>query len=250
MEEDYKFDPTIGYDVVELPSKGIHYANGKKSVKVAYLTASDEDILTSPNLIQSDMIVYELVKRKILDKDLSIDDLDEEDKKAILIFLRNTAFGSDYTVTIKDPKTEIDFEHKFDLGSVDFKDFNLITNNDGEYEYYMEKAKVNITFKFLTQKQQKEIEKLTKDWKFETPPPTITKQLEFMIKSVNGNKDQLMIRNFVNNLPIQDSKDFRKYVNTNKPGIKLEQTAITPSGEKVQFNIGFGVEFFRPFYGL
>lgn len=250
MEEEYKFDPSIGYDVVELPSKGIHYANGKKSLKVAYLTASDEDILMSPNLIQSNSIVDELVKRKVLDRDISIDDIDEEDKKAILIFLRNTAFGSDYSVTLNDPKTKKDFIYNFDLSSVDYKDFNLVANRDGEYEYYMTKSKFNITFKFLTQKQQKEIDKTTSEWKLETPPPTITKQLEFMIKSVNGNKDQLMIRNFINTLPITDSQEFRKYVNTNKPGIKLEQTAITPSGENIQFSIGLGVEFFRPFYGL
>jgi hypothetical protein len=35
--------------VVELPSKGIHYQNKKKSLRVAYLTAADENILSSPN---------------------------------------------------------------------------------------------------------------------------------------------------------------------------------------------------------
>ena len=43
--EEYKIDPTISYDVVELPSRGIHYENKKKSLRVSYLTASDENIL-------------------------------------------------------------------------------------------------------------------------------------------------------------------------------------------------------------
>jgi hypothetical protein len=30
--EDLRIDPSIAYDVVELPSRGIHYPNGKKSV--------------------------------------------------------------------------------------------------------------------------------------------------------------------------------------------------------------------------
>jgi hypothetical protein len=71
-----------------------------------------------------------------------------------------------------------------------------------------------------------------------------------MIRSVEGNKDPMNIRNFVENLPIKDSQDFKKYVRENKPGLDLTQTATTPSGDKIQVEIGFGVEFFRPFYGL
>jgi hypothetical protein len=51
-------------------------------------------------------------------------------------------------------------------------------------------------------------------------------------------------------MPIKDSQDFRKFINENKPGLDLTQTAITPSGDTIQVEIGFGVEFFRPFYGL
>jgi hypothetical protein len=46
------------------------------------------------------------------------------------------------------------------------------------------------------------------------------------------------------------SQDFRKYVSDKKPGIDLTQKTTTPSGEEVQFTIGFGVDFFRPFYGI
>jgi hypothetical protein len=58
------------------------------------------------------------------------------------------------------------------------------------------------------------------------------------------------IRNFIEKMPIVDSQNFRKYVRENKPGVDLTQTATAPSGEEIRFNIGFGVEFFRPFYGL
>jgi hypothetical protein len=51
-------------------------------------------------------------------------------------------------------------------------------------------------------------------------------------------------------MPIRDSQEFRKYVQDNKPGLDLTQQVTTPSGENIQVNIGFGVEFFRPFYGL
>ena len=107
-----------------------------------------------------------------------------------------------------------------------------------------------ITFKFLTQKQEDEIEKIKESWNGNGVAPVITKQLEMMIKSVGGVRDALKIRGFIETMPIKDSQDFRKFVKDNKPGLDLTQTVRTPSGEDVQVRIGFGVEFFRPFYGI
>jgi hypothetical protein len=39
----------LPHDVVKLPSKGIFYTPKKESVKVGYLTASDENLLMSQN---------------------------------------------------------------------------------------------------------------------------------------------------------------------------------------------------------
>jgi hypothetical protein len=248
--EEYRIDPSIAYDVVELPTKGIHYPSGKKSVRVSYLTATDENILAAPNLIQTNDIVNELLKRKILDKDILVEDYVEEDIQAILIFLRNTAFGTEYSVTLTDPKTNQDFKVEIDLSTLNVKDFTLTPDSNGEYQFFMEKSKIGITFKFLTKKQEKEIQEIQKSWNGVGVAPIMTKQLEFMIKSVNGNKDLMNIRNFIENMPIKDSQDFRKYVAENKPGLDLTQKAKTPSGDEIQFNIGFGVDFFRPFYGI
>jgi hypothetical protein len=248
--EDFRLDPTIAYDVIELPSRGIHYANKKKSVKVAYLTASDENIIASPSLTASNGVIDELLRRKVLDKDLSVDDIVEEDKQAILIFLRNTSFGTDYSFSAYDPKTNEQFDFNVDLSSVKMKDFNLTEDGNGEYPYYLEKSKMDVTFKFLTKKQDDEIDKIRNSWNGNGAAPIITKQLEFMIRSIGGIKDPMQIRNFIDKMPIKDSQDFRKYVNENKPGLDLTQEVTTPSGDTIQVKIGFGVDFFRPFYGL
>lgn len=249
--EELRIDPSIAYDVIELPSKGIHYSNGKKSVRVAYLTASDENILASPSLSSTSSIITELLKRKVLDKDISIDEIVEEDKQAILIFLRNTAFGSEYKFNVIDPKTQKEFEVEVDLSELKVKEFNLTPDVNGEYSYFLEKSNVDITFKFLTQKQEDEIEKIRDSWNGLGVAPIMTKQLEFMIKSVGGVRDPLQIRNFIEvKMPIKDSQDFKKFVRENKPGLDLTRKITTPSGDIVQINVGFGVDFFRPFYGL
>jgi hypothetical protein len=248
--DETRIDPTIAYDVVELPTKGIHYKNKNKSVRVAYLTASDENILSSPSLIGSGLVVDELLKRKILDKSLSIDEIVDEDRQAILIFLRNTAFGSEYTITVTDPKTNEPFTVDVDLSEIKVKDFKLEEDSNGEYKYFMEKSKIEVSFTFLSLKQEKEIDEIRKSWNGNGVAPIITKQLEMMIKSVNGNKDLMNIRNLIETLPIKDSQSFRKFINQVKPGLDLTQNVTTPSGETIQVEIGFGVEFFRPFYGL
>ena len=250
MENNYSIDPTIAYDVVELPSRGIYYSNKKKSLRVSYLTAADENILSSASLIASNKLVEELLKRKILDKDFNVDELVEEDRRAILIFLRNTAFGTEYKITVKDPKTDKEFSFEIDLSVLKIKDFTLKEDSNNEFPYYFEKSKSNITFKFLTKKQLDELEDLNSNWNGVGVVPIVTKRLEMIIKSVDGNRDPMFIRNFIQNLPIKDSQDFRSFLNTNKPGLDLVQTVKTPSGEIIQVEIGFGVDFFRPFYGL
>lgn len=248
--ENVSIDPRIPYDVVELPSRGIYYPNKNKSVRVAYLTASDENILSSPSLIQSNTVFKEILKRKILDKDFPVDEIVSEDLNAIIIFLRNTAYGSTYTVQIEDPKTKEMFETDIDLSTIKIRDFNLKENEHGEYSYYMEKSKSEITFKFLTVKQEEELDQTLKSWNKQSIIPTVTKQLEFMIKSVNGNRDPMFIHNFVETLPIKDSQDFKKFVKDNKPALDLIQKVKTPSGETIDVEIGMGLAFFRIFYGL
>ena len=249
MEEN-RINDKISYDVVELPSRGIHYENKIKSVRVSYLTASDENILSSPNLIATNKIIPELLKRKILDKNINVDELVEEDKQAILIFLRNTAYGSEYKMSLKDPKTQKDFEEKIDLSTLSFKKFELISDEDGEFNYHMEKSNYDIKFKFLNKIQEDELKKIATEWKGEGVPPIKTKELSFMIKSINGERDPLRLFNLIDKLPIKDAQDFRKFVNNNKPGLDLTRTVKTPSGEEIQVEIGLGIEFFRPFYGV
>ena len=250
MENNIKIDPSIAYDVVPLPSQGIHYAGNKKSVRVAYLNASDENVLASPNLVQSENVIDELLKRKILDKDINVEELVVEDRQAILIFLRNTAFGSDYKLVLTDPKTNQQFESEIDLSVVKTKDIKITADSNGEYSFYLEVSKKNITFKFLNNKQENELEKLKNSATGNTVAPVSTKRLEMMIKSIDGERDAMTIYNFIQTMPIKDSQSIRKYVSENKPGLDLVYEVTAPSGEKVPVLVDFGVEFFRPFYGL
>ena len=53
------------FDVIPLPSKGLLYPGQQGNVKVEYMTAMDENILTSPNLIKSGKVLDILLERKV-----------------------------------------------------------------------------------------------------------------------------------------------------------------------------------------
>ena len=142
--DELKIDPTIAYDVVELPSRGIHYTNKRKTVRVAYLTASDENILSSPSFINTNTVIPELLKRKILDKDFNIDELVEEDRQAILIFLRNTSFGSEYSVQLLDPSTNKYFPHTEYLESLNIKQTEHKPDENGLYTTTLPKTGMTV----------------------------------------------------------------------------------------------------------
>jgi len=68
------------------------------------------------------------------------------------------------------------------------------------------------------------------------------------IIEVDGSTDKAVIAKFIESLPIADSKYIRKFMNDNEPRLDMNRILMTPSGEKLTVNVGFGVDFFRPFF--
>jgi hypothetical protein len=76
----------------------------------------------------------------------------------------------------------------------------------------------------------------------------VTWRLNKQIVEINGTTDKSEISKFVEQMPIADSKYIRQYLDENEPKLDLKRTVTTPSGEKLTINVGFGVDFFRPFF--
>jgi hypothetical protein len=80
-------------EVVDLPSKGLLYPKenplSSGQIEVKYMTAKEEDILTSANLIKSGRVIEKLLESLIVDKSIKVDDILVGDKNAILIAARN-----------------------------------------------------------------------------------------------------------------------------------------------------------------
>jgi hypothetical protein len=215
---------------------------------VGYLTASDENLLMSQNLKEVNNMILTLLRSKIYEPDIQPEQLLEGDAEAILVFLRNTAFGSQYKIKTTDPKTKQVFETDINLDELNFKKLEKEPDQNGHYNIKLPKSGNEVKVKLLTLGDQFTLRKLRDSYPNGMVAPIVTKRLEMNIVSVDGNEDRSDISRFVSMLPIADSKYLRSELDKLEPRLDLNKTILAPSGEEVQINVSFGAEFFRPFF--
>lgn len=238
----------LPHDVVGLPTGGLFYKNKKKSIKVGYLTANDENILIDAVNKNSDNIVYTLLRNKIYEHDLRPDELIESDVEAILLFLRNTSFGPEYIIKLTDPVTGKLFETTLVLDELNIKRGSVLPDENGYFTTKLPKTESTVKLKPLTYGETREINKKRESYPPSMVAPIVNWRLEKQIVEIDGNTDIGFISNFVVSLPIGDSKYIRNFLSENTPSLDLSKQVYAPSGELVTASITFGVEFFRPFF--
>ena len=243
-------DFNLPHDVVPLPSNGIFYTSKKKSVKVGYLTASDENILVNIDGTKTikETIIVPLLRNKLYERDIRPEELLEGDVEAILLFLRNTSFGPEYNIFVNDPKTGKSFETTIMLDELNIIQPKVQPNSEGFFDVVLPMSGAHIKLKMLSLIDTMEIDRIVDLYPIGYNAPIVTTRLSKTIVELNGDRDPNKIATFIQNMPIKDSKYIRTFMKENEPRLDLKRTVIAPSGEKVDVNIAFGVEFFRPFF--
>lgn len=240
----------LPHDVVQLPTGGIFYKSKKKSVKVGYLTANDENFLVSiasqPG--SSNNIVLSLLRNKVYEHDIRPDEMLEGDIEAILIFLRNTSFGPEYKISLTDPKTGKLFETEILLDELNIKRIPNSPDENGCFITTLPRSGSTVKLRPLTYGEIMDIERMSEQYPVGRIAPKVTWRLERQIQEVDGNTDRGQIAQFVESLPIMDSKHIRNFMRENQISLDLRRQVMAPSGELVSFEITFGAEFFRPFF--
>lgn len=235
------------FDVIPLPSQGKLYKNKKTSVKVAYMTTADENILTSPNLLQSGEFLEILINRKLLESDIRYRDLHIGDRNAIMLWLRATSYGEMYPVTIFDEDGEA-FDTEIDLTTLKTKTLNVEPDNEGYFDFLLPVSKAQIKFKLLSVGDVDDIEKMVEQEKNQNVPVTNinTYTLERQIIEVNGNRDKNFIREFIQTMRIKDAKELRTYISSIDCGIDLSIEVATPRGGSIKTFLPLNIKFFWP----
>ena len=149
------------YDVIQLPSNGQCYRNKVDRVPVAYLTAYDENIITSPNLYKDGLVIDYLLKNKIVNSEINVEDLVSGDADAIILFLRATSYGAEFPIVVTDPSSGEQIETVVDLTTLKPKDFKLVGDENGWFEFTTPVRKDEIKFRYLTRKQERQLRQVT-----------------------------------------------------------------------------------------
>ena len=228
---------------IELPSKGLVYpednalSSGKVTMK--YMTAKEEDILTNQSYIQNGTVLDKLLQTLIVSK-INYSDLIVGDKNAIMVAARVLGYGKDYLFEYNGT------EHNVDLSKIDNKPFEIKNKGVNEFDYTLPSTGVNITYKILThgdeQKIQAELDGLKKVNK--NASPELSTRLKHMITSVNGEREQKVIREFVDkHLLARDSRELRKHIKETQPDVDL---TFFPEGSSSRIDIPVGIKFFWP----
>ena len=240
-------------EIISLPSKGLVYPEGnplaKGEITVKLLTAKEEDILTSVNLIRKGIQIDKMLESIIVEPGVNINDLSVGDKNAILVSTRLLAFGTDYSINVKDKITGEDEEIIINLAEIKVKEIDeSLLNRKNEYDYVLPVTKTPIKFKLLTHGDELAINKdIEASEKFSKQSNEITTRYRKMIIEVDGNRDLGFISSFVSNrLLAGDSKGLRKYIKSITPDLDLTYEHTHSDGEMEALRIPFGVDFFYP----
>jgi len=133
------------------------------------MTTADENILTSPNLLESGEFLEILINRKILEPELRYKDLHVGDRNAIMLWLRATAYGEMYPVTLFDENNN-PFETEINLNDLKTKKLGAEPDEEGLFFYQFPLCKASVKFKLLTCGDVDIIEKMVENDKLTGNP--------------------------------------------------------------------------------
>ena len=186
-------DPTMQYDIIQLPSNGECYRSKIDRVPVAYLTAYDENIITSPNLYKDGLVIDFLLKNKIVNNAINVDELVSGDADAIILFLRATSYGADFPIIVSDPETGEQIDTNIDLTTLKPKEFKLKGDENGWFEFITPIKKDSIKFKFLTRKDEKKLQKINEIESYGTKAFMLNAERETLLAAISN--DDILTEN-------------------------------------------------------
>jgi hypothetical protein len=229
-EQTYAF-PT---EEVTLPSKGLLYPEGHPLrsglIRMKYMTAREEDILTNQNYIKNGTVINKLLQSVIVTP-CDYNDLLIGDKNSLLIAARILGYGKDYDFEYRGEKVTIDLTEL----ETKFLDESEITEGKNEFSFVLPHTNVTITYKILTNRDEKHIEAEVKGYKKldKHASPELSTRLKHMLLSVNGDTDNKVIRDFVDNYMLaRDSRSLREHIKETQPDIQMKFNYIGENGEE------------------
>jgi hypothetical protein len=227
------------FDILELPSRGIFYNIGRSFVYVKYLTAKEENILSTPGLSETNQAL-DIVIESVLLEDIKVDELISVDRKAIILFLRSTSFGDNFELEVVCSNCATKTNQNFGFSMLEMSDVEINENTIFSVKLKLKEGEdfYDIRFKPLTYGQEKEI-KLRGENRIITN--TVISQIyeiehvykvdnledNSFMKVVYSEKEQ--IKKFISSLPLKKFQELRQNMEKKLPNIVEELSCECPN---------------------
>ena len=246
---------------VDLPSRGRYYPEGytlcnQDSIEIKYMTAKEEDILTSKNLLRKGLALERLLENVIIDKTINPSTLLVGDRNAILVAIRCTGYGTEYESKIGCPACSNNVEYMFDLSELkinhaeaeDIQDLGAKVTGEGTFIITLPVMKVDVEVRLMTGKDEKRLLQSQENKRKKKLPETLlTDQLIAIIVSVNGEEDRGVITSLIDNMPAKDTRYLRKIYDQIVPNVEMTQNfECSMCGYVADLEVPLTTDFFWP----
>lgn len=254
MKDDFGFE--IPNETVPLPSSGLVYSPDsplhlRETIDIKAMTAREEDILTSRALIKKGIVITTLLNSCLADKRVNVQEMLSGDRNAIMVALRITGYGTEYSAEVECPSCGAKSKQEFDLSAMPIKRLEIQPIQEGAnaFEFKLPLTKKMVHFRFLTGADEEEILVLQERRKKigSLTDSVVTTKLQYSILSIDGKTDKNIVSSFIRNMPARDSLALRKFMDTHEPGIDMKDEMNCPScHERSEVRIPLGASFFWP----
>ena len=250
--------PTYPTERIDLPSKGYFYADNDPLstgyVDMKMMTAKEEDILTSQNLIKKGIVLDKLLESLIVTPGVNIDNLLLCDKNALFVAARRLAYGDSYgPVQIRCQKCYEENKETINLGELKEKpyEFDKISKSSNTFEFVLPYSKKTVIFKLLSSKDEIDIDnelKATAKFVKSGGSTEITTRLKKMILAIDGKNDRGLINKYIDSEMVsKDSMALRAYARTVTPELDMSFNFTCPScSHEERMDVPMTVQFFWP----
>lgn len=245
-------EQTYPTEVIDLPSKGIFYPEDSPlrsgQIELKYMTAKEEDILTSTNLIQKGIVLDKLMDSLIVTRGVKSRDLLVGDLNAVMIASRILGYGKDYEFALSCPACGKTVDQTVDLTELENENEPSLEDS-AEFKIVLPLSKAEITLRLLTRNDELEMEKESKALQKvgSGVENDSTGRLRAMITAVNGDTSKKHIWTFVENMLVRDARFLREEYRRRIPDVNFTITVDCDCGsDDREVKMPIGVNFFWP----
>jgi len=223
---------TFQTEIIELPSNGWLYPEGNPlhsgTVELRYPTATDEDILTSKNLIQKGIVLDKFIESIFIGDKSVLRDMLLGDYDKVLMAARILSYGGEYNSKITCPNCGISNNCTIDTMKWYHKELNEENYIKGknEFTFTLPISRKELTFKLLTVEDDKniniELKRKKKIFGAGGVSPEMTSRYKYMITAIDGDDDKRAISLFIDkDFLLKDTTAFKNNL------LKIAPSVIT-----------------------